>query len=198
MKAALALCAAAAGLMTGCGSMSGLDASSSFSCKAPDGVSCVSISGTYANSVQDNLPFQQQRRNGGDKNGGGQEKAARPPLPQEKPARLSPRDMTAMDSGIPIRQPPLVLRVWVAPYEDDAGDLHDQAFFYSMVHSGKWMIEANKTSISKQFRPVFPLRQRTAPQEDAPGAAQPVPVIPGGAGQGVPHPGGPVSGPAAQ
>lgn len=164
MRIALVVATAAAVVLSGCANMSGLDAQSNFSCKAPPGVSCQSISGVYSNSLQDNLPFQQQRRNGGAEAAKGSEEkpAARTVAPAEKSAKLSPRDMDAMNSGMPIRQPPLVLRVWVAPYEDDAGDLHDQAFFYTMVHSGKWMIEANRTKIANQFRPVFPLKQKQA------------------------------------
>ena len=55
MKHALTVIALAA-LLGGCGSFSGLDGSSSFTCKAPDGVSCTSVSGVYANSVANNLP----------------------------------------------------------------------------------------------------------------------------------------------
>ena len=47
-------------LLSGCSSMSGLDASSSFSCKAAPGVNCQSISGVYQNTTADNLPFQRQ------------------------------------------------------------------------------------------------------------------------------------------
>ena len=55
MKHALTVIALAA-MLGGCGSFSGLDGSSSFTCKAPDGVSCTSVSGVYANSVANNLP----------------------------------------------------------------------------------------------------------------------------------------------
>lgn len=182
MRKALIPSALSALMLAGCGSMSGLDAQSSFSCKAPAGVSCQSISGTYANSTQDNLPFQQQRKNGGDANasalaGSGEQKSPPPVVKSpDKIAKLSPRDMEAMSSGMPIRQAPLVLRVWVAPYEDDASDLHDQAYFYTMVHSGKWLIEANRSAIANQFRPVFPLKGKLSADEarDVSAAATPL------------------------
>ena len=41
--------------ITGC-SMVGLDAQKSFTCKAPPGINCSSLSGVYANAVADNLP----------------------------------------------------------------------------------------------------------------------------------------------
>ena len=46
-------------------------------------------------------------------------------------------------------------KVWVAPYEDDANDLHDQSYFYTMVHPGEWMIESNRSHLRNQFRPVL-------------------------------------------
>ena len=58
-------------MLSGCMSMSGLSGSSSYACKAPDGVTCDSVSGTYANAVQNNLPS--QRRTAG----------ANPGTPQE-------------------------------------------------------------------------------------------------------------------
>lgn len=161
----------AAGVLSGCASfMSGLDSESTFACKAPAGVACQSIAGTYHNSVQNNLPSQNKKGNGDsaekkpdpDANGkpvyGGKE--------EDRP-NLSPRDMDAMSSGIPIRQPPLIVRIWVAPWEDEAGDLHDQSYFYTMVHSGKWVIEANRAAIGNRFKPVFPLSKTLEAQSKA-------------------------------
>ena len=48
-------------LLAACTNMSGLSGSSSFACKAPDGVTCDSVSGTYANAVQNNLPSQRPK-----------------------------------------------------------------------------------------------------------------------------------------
>lgn len=158
----IALPALALVLLSGCSSMSGLDASSSFSCKAAPGVNCQSISGVYQNTTAGNLPFQRQ-----------EETASKLPDGEKKPygtlrndSKVSPRDMNAQYSGMPVRQPPLVLRVWMAPYEDESGDLHDQSYFYTMVHSGKWMIEANRNSISSQFKPIYPLNRPTQSSQE--------------------------------
>lgn len=158
------------GLLTACSSMSGLDGSSSFGCKAAPGVSCVSMSGVYQNANAGALPFQKE------------EAAAlvsdekRPYAGVSRGEKVSPRDMNAAFSGMPVRQPPLVLRVWTAPFEDESGDLHDQSYFYTMVHSGRWMIEANRGNISNQFRPVYPLNKQTQQsQEPSPSQNTPVP-----------------------
>ena len=84
-----------------------------------------------------------------------------------------------MDSGMPIRQAPRILRVWVAPWEDDSGDLHDQKFFYTVVNTGNWLIEANKNAIQEKFRPVYPLGR----QQDSDG---PRPAAPASRPLGVP------------
>lgn len=162
-------------LLAGCANFSGLDASPSFACKAPAGVSCQSISGVEANAAAGNLPF--QREDPAKSFGAGDQRAdGRDPEGVAKPLpygngpgggeRVSPKDMVAVHSGMPVRQPPLVLRVWVAPYEDDDKDLHDQSYFYTVVHSGRWMIEANTTAITNQYRPTYPLSKMARPEAE--------------------------------
>lgn len=159
-------------LISGCSSMSGLDASGSFSCKAAPGVNCQSISGVHQNASAGNLPFQRDELTATKTNDGEKVAYGSP----KSDSKVSPRDMKAQYSGMPVRQPPLVLRVWMAPYEDDGGDLHDQAYFYTMVHSGKWMIEANRTSIANQFKPIYPLTRPSKVSED-PVPGEQVPLI---------------------
>lgn len=165
MKASLILAAAASLLLSACAStMSGLDATSSFSCKAAPGVTCQSISGVHQNASQGNLPFQVKgdadvRTIAESKSDDDQKEKPRYGAATQESGKVSPKEMAAASSGMPVRQPPLVLRVWMAPYEDESGDLHDQSYFYTMVHSGKWMIEANRNAISSQFRPIYPLNK---------------------------------------
>src|SRR5258706_15467418 len=106
MKAWILGAAIAGALLEGCGSMSGLDAKTQFACKAPDGILCESMSGIYANAAANNLPG--QRVNHGVTN-----EAARPAIPEVPGAIVRP-----ISSGTPIRTAPLVLRVWLAPWED--------------------------------------------------------------------------------
>lgn len=153
-------------LTSGCTSLSGLGGENEFGCKAPPGVTCQSISGVHANAMAQNLPFQRQSTESATPEDG-------QPVPlrrygeYEGSAKISPRDMAAPTTGMPIRKPPLILRVWVAPYEDEAQDLHDQSYFYTMVHPGEWMIEANRNHLRNQFRPV------AAPVGGVPKAADP-------------------------
>ena len=65
LRLPLLLCLAACSLaLPGCMNLSGLDGSTHYACKAPDGVTCDSVSGTYANAVQNNLPSQRSKRQG--------------------------------------------------------------------------------------------------------------------------------------
>ena len=128
---------AAASLVVGCSSLSGLDASSGFSCKAAPGVTCQSISGVHQNAVAGNLPYQRagdaSAEAAGGKDGNATADKAKSESGEGKnpgygassvSGKVSPRDMEAASSGMPVRQPPLVLRVWMAPYEDEGGDLY--------------------------------------------------------------------------
>ena len=61
MKPVLGLTAIIAIGLSGCaGSLTGLEGESKFACKAPDGVTCSSLSGIYANAVANN-PFSAMR-----------------------------------------------------------------------------------------------------------------------------------------
>ncbi|MFN7570482.1 MAG: TraV family lipoprotein [Betaproteobacteria bacterium] len=142
---ATSICVAIA--LTGCASFSGLDASSQFSCKAPDGVLCQSMSGVYANAEAHNLPGQRATREAGST--GSQAATAAPAVVSAGGVLTKP-----IYSGTPIRTAPVVLRVWLAPWEDNDGDLHDQSYIYVPVDGGRWLIEHNRRRIQDAYRPV--------------------------------------------
>lgn len=131
--------------LTGCAT-SGLDAQQSFSCKAPPGISCSSLSGVYANAVANNLP-------------GSPAKSAT----IIKPATTG-RDIVgeAPATGTPVLSEPVVLRVWVAPWEDEHKVLHDQSFLYAVVDPGHWQIAHTSKRILNQFMPAVIAPKATA------------------------------------
>jgi conjugal transfer pilus assembly protein TraV len=136
-------------ILTGCAStLSGLDGETKFACKAPEGVSCASLSGVYANAVANNLPALNPEWKGEEKEGKGGTPAAQP----AKSAAIVGR---APSSGDPIRTQPKVLRVWIAPWEDGDGDLHDQSYIYVVADPGRWVIEHNQKRIVDRYRPTF-------------------------------------------
>lgn len=150
--------------LSGC-AVSGLDAKSSFACAAPDGVTCMSISGVYANARAGNLPSQgaQPSSTAGNVAAGATDRpvsvppnaAAMNPTPAGSPA--SPKDMHAPYMGMPVRTAERVLRVWMSPYEDSDGTLFDQAYFYVTVAGGRWQVENNRISPRQAIRQITPL-----------------------------------------
>jgi conjugal transfer pilus assembly protein TraV len=144
--------------ISGCSSMmTGLDGQGSFSCKAPDGISCASLSGVYANAVQNNLPGQRPQTTASKSADGGQVSA-----------RLTKNSLQA---GDPLRSAQKVRRVWLAPWEDEDEVLHDQSYFYMVVDAGRWQIEHSRRQASERYRPVMAPRTFT-PQAPESGERQ--------------------------
>jgi len=145
MKTSALIAAAAAAVnLAACGTLSGLDANSSFACKAPSGVLCESMTGIYANAEQKNLPGQRVNASKADS-------ISTTELSQAKEDGVLTKPIY---SGTPIRSAPRVLRVWFAPWEDTDGDLHDQSYVYLPVDAGRWLIEHNRRRIQDAYRPV--------------------------------------------
>jgi len=141
--------------LAGCTNISGLNGSSSLSCKAPDGVICDSVSGTYANAVQNNLPSQKARAGAPAAQDGKASAAAAGtgavPLPSRpvSPAAASAKPM-------PPRSAARVLRLWFKPWEDADRDLYDQGYVYVQIDSGRWLIEHVQRQIREAHAPLRP------------------------------------------
>lgn len=113
-------------------STSGLDASSNFKCSYADNFAgCSSLSKVYDGSV----------------NGGALDKTSLANTELRK----------GLYSGMPVRTPESILRIWIAPWEDKEGDLRDQSFVYVAVRSSKWNISHNFENIIEEYRPTIRL-----------------------------------------
>ena len=44
------------------------------------------------------------------------------------------------DRPVPIRTPAKVMRIWVSPWEDDAGDLNTVGYIYTEIEPRRWVI----------------------------------------------------------
>jgi len=150
-----------------CMNMSGLGGDSKYACKAPEGVACDSVSGTYANAIHHNLPSQRARRT----------PAARPDelgerVPEATMRAASPA--TAGDSRLgvtpsPLRSQARVLRMWIKPWEDADGDLYDQGYVYVQVDNGQWLIDHVQRQIREAYAPLKP--PPNFPSQSAPDTA---------------------------
>ena len=162
-------------LLAACTNMSGLSGSSSFACKAPDGVTCDSVSGTYANAVQNNLPSQRPKPEAASSPAAA---ASAVPAARGSP----PRAPVPALSPTTLRSSPRVLRLWFKPWEDADHDLYDQGYVYVQIDSGHWLMDHVQRQVRDSYAPLRPPpRTATEPKEVAtpsavPGNALRVPV----------------------
>lgn len=52
---------------------------------------------------------------------------------------------------IPIRTPAKVMRIWLAPWEDEEGDLNISGYIYTEIEPRKWVITEPKDLTHKDF-----------------------------------------------
>lgn len=163
---------------SGCMSLSGLDGSNKFACKAPDGVSCTSVSGVYANPP---LAEEASKENGTKTDSGKPDDLAKSAA--ALPVYSASRYFHAIpSSGTPLLSPPQVLRIWIAPWKDQDGDLRDQSYLYVMWDRGEWNVQHSRDAIRSRYAPV----RRLQPTPAAPAAA---PATDPKAGAGAPEAG---------
>lgn len=132
-------------------SLTGLDSSDDLACKAPDGVSCMSATGVYTNSLSDNLPAQRSVSSA-ESSSSSTSEANAPTNSMSKDSAI--RRAQIPGTGTAIRSAPRVLRLWVAPWEDSDGDLHDQFYVYLTVDPGRWVIEHQRNKIQQEYSPT--------------------------------------------
>lgn len=188
------LALALAAVLPGC-AITGLDGESSFACKAPEGVRCESLSGTYYNALQNNLPAQRR--------------STAPPVdtaPQSGTPRAAPMMLdastrpAAADEGAayvaaPLRAAPRVLRLWIKAWEDADRDLVGESLVYVQVDNGRWLVDHVQRQQREAFVPIRapkpppatpsaaaragPNGPYAAPTEDPPSLAQALRALPG-------------------
>jgi conjugal transfer pilus assembly protein TraV len=132
--------------LAGCAAtLSGVDGAERYACKAPEGALCTSVSGVYANSAH------------------GMPKALKPPEPKSlfgEPARYGAVPPTPGRASAPtssaLRSNPRVLRLWIAPWEDADGDLHEESLVHVLVDSGRWLIEHVRPASRHRIDGVVP------------------------------------------
>jgi conjugal transfer pilus assembly protein TraV len=149
----------------GCASMAGVGGSAEFGCKAPVGVKCDSVSGTYYNALQQNLPSQQKIAPVA------LDASAVPTFMDQlvgkrvtsaaysgKEAVFVNTTVTALDAtrdvSAPLRSAPRVLRLWIKHWEDSDGDLHSQSYVYVPIDAGRWLIDHYRSPPRQAYAPI--------------------------------------------
>lgn len=173
-------------LVGGCSFLTGLSGSSDrLSCPLSEGVTCKPMSQVYEESVQ----------------GGQRDKAEAPtsetqaPTPKRADSRSPARlvtTATADGEPLPLRTRPNTQRIWIAPWQDADGDLHEDAWIVVRLDDGDWMLDHVRDRVRSGFSATLkapPAASTAEPrEEESPAAATAIPSL-------IPAP-GPVRGPA--
>ncbi len=171
LRLAALLAGTAALVLSGCASnLSGVGGTPTYACKAPAGAQCTSVSGVYANAGQGArqlLGSDAPRAVGSGalgtpvadatSHGPVVRSGAGAPAPKASPAETRPAPApasgattvapTAPSGAVPaqstaaLRTAPRVLRLWIAPWEDSDGDLHEASTVNVLIDHGRWLIE---------------------------------------------------------
>jgi conjugal transfer pilus assembly protein TraV len=65
-----------------------------------------------------------------------------------------PVAVPSINQPLPIRTPPVVMRIWVAPWEDDAGDLHADGYIYTEIEERRWNLGGRHKGPKRAFSPL--------------------------------------------
>lgn len=186
----------------GCASnLSGVGGTPTYACKAPAGAQCTSVSGVYANAGQGArqlLGSDAPRAVGSGalgtpavdatSHGPVVRSGAGAPAPKASPAETRPAPAPASDattvaptappgavpaqSSAALRTAPRVLRLWIAPWEDSDGDLHEASTVHVLIDHGRWLIERVRPAPRGPRMGVTPPAAPSAAPASAPPSAQ--------------------------
>lgn len=180
--------------LSGCAStLSGVGGTQNYACKAPVGALCMSVSGVYANALHGMAEVPRPPLTTpapsmlGDTSGA--TKLTSPfdgtkPLTsssEPSPARLGSQSASATafiatsqpngpaSSAEPaLRSEPRILRLWIAPWEDSDGDLHDASFVHVVVDTGRWLIERVRPVPRDRLDGITPPTATATPADHSP------------------------------
>ncbi len=153
--------------VSGCAStLSGVGGTQNYACKAPIGALCTSVSGVYANALHGMAEVPRPPltttapKKFGETNAVMKDESlisgTEPLISSRSPPTAdlefgslsvttsspSAQPDSAVSGAEPaLRTEPRVLRLWIAPWEDSDGDLHDAALVHVVVDTGRWLIE---------------------------------------------------------
>jgi conjugal transfer pilus assembly protein TraV len=163
-----------AAMLSGCGSMMNIG-ESEFSCpgNVENGYKCMNVRDLYkatdgpSSSIGKKLPTP------------GADSAQNGLVKKLQPAEVNPvghEPTPWMDKPLPIRSQAKVMRVWVAPYEDEVGDLNAPGLVYTEIESRRWNVGEGLVRRPTRLAPIqVPGQQGASVQPDS-GATQPFAV----------------------
>lgn len=191
---AVLTCLLPAILLTGCGSLTGFsNAQTDFSCGDLTGKpSCRNISDVYAQTQKEAEDAQNLQTPAAFTQASEPEfvqpyfEPNREQTAQSAASALSPEEallkterqeastvnpvsspnFAVISPASPWRSPETIFRVWMAPFTDTEGDLHDQRYMYVKVLNAGWSVPTIDEMAKPRgpYRPVYPLSQDKTPE----------------------------------
>lgn len=89
------------------------------------------------------------------------------PSPSTGPSSATPQLAGTATPPPSLRTSPRILRLWVAPWEDSDGDLHEASTVNVLVDHGRWLVERVRPAPQGPRMGVSPPAQRAAPLDAA-------------------------------
>jgi conjugal transfer pilus assembly protein TraV len=188
--------------LSGCASnLSGVGGTPTYACKAPAGAQCTSVSGVYANAGQGarqllgsdapravgsgalGTPVADATSHGPLVRSGAGAPAPKASAVETRPAPAPASGATTVAPTAPsgavpaqstgaLRTAPRVLRLWIAPWEDSDGDLHEASTVHVLIDNGRWLIERVRAAPRGPRMGVTPPAAPSAAPASAPPGAQ--------------------------
>ena len=132
--------------LSGCGTLTGLNAENDFSCPMTPGVSCRSLSDTYEDSVRGRTPDRIERDKAIEAatNGKAADETPAGPAVQTVKADAAQASVAAPAARAPERRsspkrlPEVIVTIWIAPWTDDEGDFHEGEMIHARAFDARW------------------------------------------------------------
>lgn len=151
-------------VLAGCaGSMSGLAGSDKLSCPVSQGVTCRPMTEVYEDYGKPARAADSALSQGEEVPPDGRVVNASTTLPSRGAVRAP---LGAESGSMPLRTRPNVMRVWIAPWEDADGDLHEGAWIAMRMDDGGWNIDHVRADIRDNYSATMvppPVRSETKP-----------------------------------
>lgn len=118
-------------------------ATAKYACGVPDGIGCKPLSEVHRMALDGSLKIQAVPDNRDPVENDQDEEDindADAPKTPSAPSRRS-AGLATVSPGAPLLIPPRTMRVWVAPWPDEDGTLHDETYLYLRLDNGHWVME---------------------------------------------------------
>lgn len=146
-------------VLTGCTSLTNIG-ESEYSCPGtPSGVSCMSTRDVYNETNDGHVPRpmhpdQQKQDQAASGSYGSDLSNAQIARQQEQQFINNYVAPYLPDKPVPIRTPAEVMRIWIAPWEDQSGDLIATGYVFTEIEARRWVVGEEPAPASPTLRPL--------------------------------------------